>query len=244
MDTVAGSEPQILLVEDDSGLAAMVSDSLRARRYSVWHASSALDAQAAVDAVRPDVIVLDLMLPDANGLTLCSELKRRAAAPVIICSATRRKDDAVIGFQLGADDFVRKPFTIDELQARIDLALRRGATPSPVRNEVGKSVQRVGTLTIDLRGYEATVEDRPLPLTPTEFRILATLATRSPDVVSRHELAEPIWQTVDDAVIRTLDVHVRRLRAKLHSAALYAPRIVARRGFGYQLTPAAVGPLS
>jgi DNA-binding response OmpR family regulator len=244
MDNVAGREPRILLVEDDSGLAAMVSDSLRARRYSVWHVSSALDAQAAVDAARPDVILLDLMLPDANGLTLCSELKRRGEAPVIICSATRRKDDAVIGFQLGADDFLRKPFTIDELQARIDLALRRGTTPSRVRDEVGKSVQRVGNLTIDLRGYEVTVEDRPLPLTPTEFRILATLATRSPDVVSRHDLAEPIWQTVDDAVIRTLDVHVRRLRAKLHSAALCAPRIVARRGFGYQLTAAAVGLLS
>ena len=114
----------ILLVEDDSRLAAMVSDALHDRGYTVWHVDRGSEAEAAVDQLRPDVIVLDLILPDRNGLVLCANLKRRASVPAIICSATKRNDDAVIGLQLGADDFLPKPFSLDELQARIEIALR------------------------------------------------------------------------------------------------------------------------
>src|SRR5215207_1450298 len=99
MVSIDRRDPLVLLVEDDSALAAMVSDSLRARHHTVWHVESAAEAELTLDEVRPDVIVLDLMLPDRNGLTLCSDLKHRAKVPLIICSATRRKDDAILGFQ-------------------------------------------------------------------------------------------------------------------------------------------------
>ena len=131
VDTVSGTpgrSPNILLIEDDAALASMLSDTLRARSYGVWQVGSAADAEVALDEVRPDLILLDLMLPDRNGLIMCAKLKARAGAPVIICSATKRKEDAAIGFQLGADDFLRKPFSVDELQARIELTLRRGPT--------------------------------------------------------------------------------------------------------------------
>jgi DNA-binding response OmpR family regulator len=244
---MASSEPNaphILLVEDDAGLAAMVSDALRARHYTIWHVESAGDAELAVDQLRPDVIVLDLMLPDRSGLVVCGQLKERAGVPVIICSATKRKDDAVIGFQLGADDFLKKPFSLDELQARIELALRRGCGPARREASRGDGVRRVGSLTIDEARCCATVHGRVLPLTPTEHRLLSALASRTPAVVARQELAERVWGCVDDGVIRSLDVHMRRLRAKLTAAA--GPRLVTRRGFGYQLpdetgAPAALG---
>jgi two-component system, OmpR family, response regulator VicR len=224
---------QVLLVEDDAALATMVSESLHARGYNVWRANSAAEAEQTVGELRPDIIVLDLMLPDRNGLTLCSKFKACTKSPVIICSATRRKDDSVLGLQLGADDFVRKPFSIDELQARIDLALHRRSDPDSPGDDAG-AVRQVGSLRVDNRRCEATSNGQTLKLTPTEFRLLSALAHRSPAVVSRHDMAESVWTSVDDAVFSTLDVHVRRLRAKLtpHTTGV---RLVARRGFGYQL---------
>jgi DNA-binding response OmpR family regulator len=231
-------DPCILLVEDDLSLASMVADWLRARHYAVWHVERAADAELAIDQARPDVIVLDLMLPDGNGLTLCVSLKQRADAPLIICSATRRKDDAVIALQLGADDFLRKPFSMDELQARIDLALRRGRLASRHDLAQPSGVRRIGELTVDQARCEATALGQPLQLTPTEFRLLSALASRAPEVVQRHQLAEQIWGCVDAAVIRSLDVHMRRLRAKL-TATRTGARLLTRRGFGYQLADAA-----
>ena len=231
-----GPNPSILLVEDDLGLASMLSDALRARGYTVWHVECADDAEAALDQVRPDLILLDLMLPDRSGLIICAKLKARTGAPVIICSATKRKEDPVIGFQLGADDFLRKPFTLDELQARIDLRLR-GTRPafSADRANPDDQVERMGGLSIDKARCVVTVEGEVLQLTPTEYRLLTALAGRANEVFSRHELAEHIWGSVDDGVIRSLDVHIRRLRAKLTTATDEGPYLLTRRGFGYQL---------
>ena len=230
-----GRSPNILLIEDDAALASMLSDTLRARSYGVWQVGSAADAELALDEVRPDLILLDLMLPDRNGLIMCARLKARAGAPVIICSATKRKEDAAIGFQLGADDFVRKPFSVDELQARIELALRRGPTPGGDQPRPGDQFERVGALSIDKTRCVVTVGRETLHLTPTEFRLLSALAGRAGEVLSRHELAERIWGCVDDGVLRSLDVHMRRLRAKLAAAAEVGPCLITRRGFGYQL---------
>jgi DNA-binding response OmpR family regulator len=228
--------PNILLIEDDDALATMLSDTLRARSYGVWQVGSAAEAEAALDEVRPDLILLDLMLPDRNGLIMCARLKARAGAPVIICSATKRKDDAAIGFQLGADDFLRKPFSVDELQERIELTLRRGPVPGGnQRRSDDDRFERVGALSIDKTRCVAAVGNETLHLTPTEFRLLSALAGRDGEVLSRQELAERCWGCVDDGVLRSLDVHMRRLRAKLAAAADTGPHLVTRRGFGYQL---------
>lgn len=235
-------DPLILLVEDDPGLAAMVIDWFSVRHYSICHVDSAGDAELAIGHVQPNVIVLDLMLPDGNGLTVCSHLKRRAGAPLIICSATRRKDDAVIGLQLGADDFLRKPFSLDELQARVDLALRRPSSANLVAPGATVALQHeVGSLTIDEARCIATTDGDSLQLTPTEFRLLALLAARAPQVVSRQELADHVWGAVDEGVIHSLDVHMRRLRTKLVAAAPRV-RLTTRRGFGYQLCDADTVP--
>lgn len=229
-----GRQRHILLVEDDPGLATMVGDSLGEHGYAVWHVESGRDAERAVQEMRPDLIVLDLMLPDGNGLTLCRQLKDSARSPVIICSATRRKDDAVLGFQLGADDFLRKPFSVDELLARVALALRNGSAVDSNLSKHAATAHGGGSISIDAARCEATADGHSLNLTPTEFRLLSSVASRAPGVVSRQELAEPIWGCVDPGFIRSLDVHMRRLRAKLVAAAPRA-RLVTRRGFGYQL---------
>ena len=235
MNGTEGRSPNILLIEDDRALASMLSDALRARSYDVWHVESAGDAEAALDQVRPDLILLDLILPDRNGLVMCAKLKACAGAPVIICSATKRKEDAAIGFQLGADDFLRKPFSLDELQARIDLTLRRRLAPEGEQPPPGDQIERLGALTIDKSRCVVSVGGEVLHLTPTEFRLLSALAGRASEVLSRRELAQRIWGCVDDGVLRSLDVHMRRLRAKLASVADVGPCLVTRRGFGYQL---------
>src|SRR5919197_1593295 len=129
-------------------MATMLKDRLGAKGYGVWHAENGAEAEAIVDKTRLDAIIVDLVLPDVHGLVLCANLKEKHAAPIIICSATKRKDDPVLGFKLGADDFIAKPFSVDELEARLEAALRREAlgttTPPPE-----KSVERIGELVID-----------------------------------------------------------------------------------------------
>jgi DNA-binding response OmpR family regulator len=235
---VAIGQPQqahILLVEDDKALATMVADALRTSGHAVWHVERGADAEAAVEQLRPDVIVLDLMLPDRNGLVMCSKLKARAGGvPLLICSGTKRKDDPVLGLQLGADDFLHKPFTVDELQARILLALRRSPASAPTQREARDGMHRLGQLIVDDIRRRATMRGQVLALTPTEYRLLSALAHQPAEVLPRHELAERIWGYVDDGVIGSLDVHMRRLRAKLALAGP-TPRLLTRRGFGYQL---------
>lgn len=228
----ASNLTNVLLVEDDRALAAMMSDTLGARRYCIWHASDASEVEPLLDHCRPDLVIVDLMLPDRNGLILCSELKARTGVPVIICSATKRKDDAVLGFKLGADDFVAKPFSIDEFEVRMRRALDR---PPPNNCVKAPGIQHIGELTIDRTRCQVTLGEGVVRLTPTEFRLLCELANRPSEVLSRQELVESVWGFHDTAVVHALEVHMRRLSAKLRPGGSRAPRVATRRGFGYQL---------
>jgi DNA-binding response OmpR family regulator len=239
MESQPVSGATILLAEDDQALATMVKDGLEHAGYRVWHAVSAAETELLADEVRPDLVVLDLILPDASGLVLCASLKTRLDVPVVICSASRRAEDTVLGLKLGADDFVRKPFRFSELLARIEVALRRGGRggasapsgPSAPRH------QRVGELVIDRGLREARVGDRALPLTPTEYRLLSALASHLNEVVSRDDLSDLIWGQHDPSTDEALAVHMRRLRAKLDLEAPAAPTLTTMRGFGYRLVP-------
>jgi DNA-binding response OmpR family regulator len=225
-----GPRATILLVEDDAALAEMLRQRLLARGYDVWHAGTAAEAEAAASEVRPTLVILDLMLPDQHGLVVCANLRERCDAPIIICSATTQEGAAVLGFRLGADDFVRKPFSTDELEARVEAVLRRTAPATDARSA---GPLRVGELVIDPARRRATVRDETLRLTPTEYRLLAALAGRPDEVVSPRELARIVWGQHDRGIERSLGVHLRRLRAKLPAAA---PRLQTMRGFGYRLS--------
>jgi DNA-binding response OmpR family regulator len=218
----------ILLVEDDATIASLLVDRFEASRYRFWCAASAADAARLIGQARPDLVILDLMLPDANGLVLCAELKAELQVPIILCSATHRRDDPLLGFKLGADDFVAKPFSVAELQARVELALRRAgpaSTPSTA----------IGNLTIDEARCCAMLSEQLLPLTRTEYRLLAELVNRPNEVLSHEQLTHAVWGYHDRGVSRSLEVHMRRLRAKLNAAGEPPPWLTTHRGFGYAI---------
>lgn len=223
----------ILLIEDDPILAEMLRDRLGSRGHTVWHAASGAEAEAIGGEIKPDLVIVDLVLPDVNGLVLCSNLRERWPIPIIICTASTRPEDAVLGFKLGADDFVRKPFSTDELEARIDAALRRPSLQTfdaPPADTV-----QVGPLVIDRARHSATVDGEAIHLTPTEFSLLCALAAPTNHLHHTADLAQQIWGEYDPGIGLSLQVHIRRARAKLRTASGRSPTIVSVRGLGYRL---------
>jgi two-component system response regulator MtrA len=226
----------IMLVEDDHAIAQTLTDALETSGYRVWQAETGADAKALLEQSRPDLIILDLMLPDVDGLVLCVGLKAIADIPIVICSATPQRRDAILGLKLGADDFIAKPFDIYELEARVEAVLRRTAqtrvaesAPSPPEHI------RVGELIIDRSRRRVTLGGEPIQLTPTEYRLVSALASRPDEILSRDDLATLVWGYQDASSGRTIDVHIRRLRVKLAAGPVPAPPIVAVRGFGYKM---------
>jgi DNA-binding response OmpR family regulator len=173
MVIVEGLPPTILLVEDDSAVADMLVDRLGSKGYRVWRAESAAEAKAALEKAAPDLVILDLTLPDTSGLVFCADLQARPDIPIIICSGTPRKEDAVLGLKLGADDFVAKPFSVDELEARVEAVLRRVAPRSAAAGSPPPTRHQVGELVVDEERCRATLGGEKLPLTPTEYRLLS-----------------------------------------------------------------------
>lgn len=227
----------IMLVEDDHAVAQTLTDALESSGYRVWLAETGADAKTLLEQTRPDLIILDLMLPDVDGLVLCSGLKAIADVPIVICSATPQKRDAILGLKLGADDFIAKPFDIYELEARVEAVLRR-TSQTRVSAEVSPSPPdhiRVGELIIDRSRRRVTLGGEPIQLTPTEYRLVSALASRPDEILSRDDLATLVWGYQDASSGRTIDVHIRRLRVKLSQGPVPAPAIVAVRGFGYKM---------
>jgi DNA-binding response OmpR family regulator len=226
----------ILLVEDDAAVASAVATVLELRGHTVWWAGNGDQAKALFDRTRPDLVVLDLMLPDGDGLVLCAHLKAIADVPVVICSATTRKRDIVLGLKLGADDFIPKPFDVDELEARVEAILRRaGRGRRPAEPASPPDQMRIGQLTVDRPRQRVALGGEVVQLTPTEYRLLIALMSRPDEVLSRLDLAQMVWGYRDASVGRTIDVHIRRLRLKLGSVGTAAPPIVSVRGFGYKV---------
>jgi len=226
----------ILVVEDDPAVAHSLIDALEFADYRVWHAVDGHDARGQLERARPDLILLDLMLPDVDGLVLCSLLKAIADVPIVICSASSRRSDPVLSLKLGADDFVRKPFELEDLLARVEAVLRRippraaSGLPAPRVDEF-----RIGELLLEPARRRATLGSEMLMLTPTEFRLLTVLAAHAEEIMSREQLAQEVWGYADASNGRTIDVHVRRLRVKLAQGGVPGPAIVSVRGMGYRL---------
>ncbi|MFC4911934.1 response regulator transcription factor [Actinomadura gamaensis] len=213
-----------LLVEDDRRFAAALVRALGRCGYEVEHAP---DAAAALAAPPCDIVLLDLGLPDLDGLEVCRRLRERGEVGIIVLTARSTERDRVTGLRAGADDYLVKPFGMAELQARMEAVLRR-ARPRP-----DGGVRVLGALAVDLAARVLTLDGVPVRLTPKEFTLLARLIREPGAVVERETLLREVWGTSWQGRSRTLDVHVSTLRAKLGGAA----RIETVHGVGYRLAP-------
>ncbi len=230
----------ILLIEDDAALAAAVATSLssEALGYTVWHVDSAADARAVLRQQRPDVIVLDLSLPDMDGLVLSTHLAAEApGVPFIVCSHGATAERA-LAFHLGAADVLVKPFELIELEVRIAAILHRFGTTASTRSSANSAPRTLGSLRIDYSRWQATLGEHSLDLTPTEFQLLAFLCREPGRILSRLDLARGVWGDERRSTSRTIDAYVRRVNAKLTGHA--APRVLTIRGLGYQLAAPSV----
>lgn len=223
---------QILVVDDEPDISALVAYHLARAAYQVRTAADGQEALRAVEVQPPDLILLDLMLPGASGLDVLRELRRRPetnGVPIILLTARREESDRIQGLELGADDYVSKPFSPQELVLRVRAVLRR-ATP-PATAETRGRVLRLGPFVVDPTAVHAEVDGRRLDLTPTEFKLLEVLMERRGRVQSRRKLLEIVWEVTANISTRTVDMHVQRLRAKLGDQADWVETV---RGFGYR----------
>jgi len=214
---------KVLLVEDDRRVAAALRTALGRRGYQVTVATTAAEALAAAPA---DLVLLDLGLPDRDGIEVCRELRRRGDMAIIAVTARTEERDRVVGLRCGADDYVVKPFGMAELQARIDAVMRRSARSAP-----RELVVRAGGLTVDLDARRVAVADREVALTRKEFELLAALARRPGAAVTREQLLAEVWHTTWLGSPHTVEVHVASLRAKLGDPGV----VQTVRGVGYRL---------
>jgi two-component system phosphate regulon response regulator PhoB len=222
---------RILVVEDERDISALVAYHLTKEGYRVRTAEGGLEAIESAESERPDLIVLDIMLPGLSGYEVLGELRKRpelADVPVILLTARRDEADRVKGFELGADDYLTKPFSPRELVLRVGAVLRRAQSPAVAGS--GR-VLRGGGVLVDLNALRVSVNGEPIELTPTEYRLLVTLLERRGRVQSRQQLLETAWDVHARIETRTVDMHVQRLRTKLGEAAELIETV---RGFGYR----------
>jgi DNA-binding response OmpR family regulator len=229
---------KILVVEDDHTLLDTLDYNLVRQGYQVHTASDGLKAVRVAREIRPDLVVLDLMLPGMDGLDVCRVLRQEMSVPILILTARAEEVDRVIGLEVGADDYMTKPFSMRELLARVKAMLRRVRL---VREEMEANDHRVGAkelsfgdLVIDLTRSEVRLEGRPLHLKPKEYDLLVFLARNRGMALSRDLILERVWGWDFDGGTRTVDVHVRWLREKIERDPANPQHIVTVRGVGYR----------
>ncbi len=226
----------IVLAEDDAKQAELVRRYLERERHTV---TVVPDGRAALDVVRrqaPDLLVLDVMLPEMDGLEVCRVLRAESDLPVLMLTARSTEDDLLTGLDLGADDYMTKPFSPRELMARVRTLLRRtNGTRAPQPG----AAARVGTLTVDALRHEVTVEGQPIECTPGEFRLLELMAAQPDRVFTRGQLLEHLHGFDRYITQRAIDVHVMNLRKKIEHEPRRPARLVTVYGVGYKLTAGA-----
>ncbi len=226
------ADERILVVDDERDITALVAYHLARAGYRVATAADGPSALKAAAAEPPDLVVLDLMLPGRSGFEVLEELRRRddtRDAGVILLTARKEEPDRLKGLSLGADDYLTKPFSPEELVLRVGAVLRRLKAPA---RPGGGTVLKAGAITIDRSAHTVQVGGTGIELTPLEFRLLVLLAERRGRVQSRTELLEKVWDAQADIQTRTVDMHVQRLRAKLGAAGELIETV---RGFGYRM---------
>jgi len=215
---------KILLVDDEPEILDICRDYLKASAFEVVTAKDGVQGLSAFRREAPDLIILDLMMPEMNGLDLCREIRRESNVPIIMLTARMEENDKLIGLEIGADDYITKPFSPRELVARVKVVLRR------VSGDPTMEVIRVGQVSLDRDHYEIQIGERIVSLTPTEFEIMATLMSQPGRIFSRNQLLNSAHGVAFESYERAIDSHIRNLRRKLEPAEL----IVTVHGVGYK----------
>ena len=221
---------RILVIEDDPAILRGLADSLRRESYEVLTAADGESGCRMAMEKHPDLLILDLMLPKLSGYEVCRQMRAKGlATPILMLTARGEEGDRVLGLDLGADDYVTKPFSLRELLARVRALLRRAQPPRALIAEL-----RVNDVAVDFRKYEATAAGRPLELTRREFQLLRALASRPGEVVSRSELLDQVWGLDEYPTTRTVDTHIAALRAKIERDPARPEHLLTMRGVGYK----------
>lgn len=222
---------RLLLVEDDTAIGEPLARSLRREGYDIEWAQTGAEALTMARAKPPDLVLLDLTLPDVDGLDVCTQLRADSQSiPIVMCTARAEEIDIIVGFEAGADDYVTKPFSLAELKVRLRARLRLS---------VPTSVITIGTLVVDQTAYKAWFGTDELTLTPKEFALLSLLVNEAGRVVPRTRIMQEVWDEHYYGTTRTLDMHISWLRKKLHDDG-ESPKLIATVrgvGFRYELHP-------
>ena len=223
---------KILIVEDDANLLETIKYNLRKEGYDVVAASDGEQALEVARKEKPDLIVLDIMLPKLDGFEVCRILRKEMTVPILMVTAKADETDKIVGLEIGADDYMTKPFSMRELLARVRAMLRRAKISS--KSEEATSI-KIGNLEIDIARHRASLSAKALELSPKEFDLITFLAMNKGLVFSREQLLEKVWGYDFAGDTRTVDVHIRWLRQKIEADPAHPQKLVTVRGTGYKL---------
>ena len=223
----------ILVVEDEDSFVEALTVGLKREGFRVQVASDGAEALDVFDAIRPDLVLLDVMLPKISGIDVCREIRRKSSVPIIMVTAKGGEIDTVVGLEVGADDYVTKPYRLRELVARMRAVLRRRANEAATYELSGEALQ-VGDVALDPQRHEVTIRGEVVSLPLKEFELLELLLANAGHVLPRETLIDRVWGSDYVGDTKTLDVHVKRLRAKVEPDPSAPTRIVTIRGLGYK----------
>ncbi|MDP1820241.1 MAG: response regulator transcription factor [Acidimicrobiales bacterium] len=230
---MASPTTTILVVEDEDSFVEALTVGLKREGFRVQVARDGAEALEVFDAVKPDLVLLDVMLPKVSGIDVCRELRRRSSVPIIMVTAKGSEIDTVVGLEVGADDYVTKPYRLRELVARMRAVLRRRAG-EPSTPALSGDALEVGDVALDPERHEVVIRGEPVQLPLKEFELLELLLANAGRVLPRETLIDRVWGTDYVGDTKTLDVHVKRLRGKVEEDPSMPSRIVTIRGLGYK----------
>ena len=230
-------EKKVLVVDDERPIVEILKINLQREGYIVFEAFDCEEAVSKAMTVEPDLILLDVMLPKLDGFSVCKKIREKSSVPILMLTAREEELDNVLGLELGADDYITKPFSIRELMARVKANMRRNEAVFEDKKEKVQEELRIGGFVLDFNSYELYKGDKLIDLTIREFDLIKFLASQPNKVFSRQSLLESVWDYEYYGDVRTVDVTVRRLREKVEDDPSEPRFIMTKRGVGYYFQP-------
>lgn len=230
-------EKKVLVVDDEKPIVEILKINLQKEGYIVFEAYDGEEAVSKAMTINPDLILLDVMLPKLDGFSVCKKVREKSSVPILMLTAREEELDKVLGLELGADDYITKPFSIRELMARVKANMRRTEVILEEKKEKVEDELQIGAFKLDFNRYELYKNDKPIELTIREFDLIKFLASQPNKVFSRQSLLESVWDYEYYGDVRTVDVTVRRLREKVEDDPSEPKVIMTKRGVGYYFQP-------